>query len=200
MFSLGHKKKFLGGYGLLFGVLFCLFLGFLSTTCYARTTLTDDEAEYLWNYFTQDTYDDKVTDNEYRNLFRNKYFGLKGSIYSDYTNFMNYFNTNNTLDISENTYFFFVYDNPNSYIYWYNFNIANSNDLPYLYLRFRPNITGSHNEHGIEIYAIEDNKTYTSVTGRRCTVYLDPNGLYFSNYSNDTITTSRKNFTLLLFP
>lgn len=32
---MGTKKKYHGGYGLLFGVLFCLLLGFSSTTCYA---------------------------------------------------------------------------------------------------------------------------------------------------------------------
>lgn len=31
------KKKFLGGYGLLFGVLCCLFVGFLSTSCFASS-------------------------------------------------------------------------------------------------------------------------------------------------------------------
>ena len=130
----------------------------LFSTCYARTTLTDEEAEYLWNYFTKDTFNNEVSNNNYNNFYYTS-SSLKKYSVIDYKSFQSYFNSNNEFSIDDHTYFFALYGSDILYIYWWNFNNTISGTLPYLYLHF------NNDNDSVDIYAIDDNKNYVMLKG-----------------------------------
>lgn len=186
------KKNFLGGLKLLLVPLFIMVLG-ISSTCYARTTLTNEEAEYLWNYFFKDTYNEEVYCNEYNNFTEGEQ-NEKQIMPIDYVTFQTYFNANNDIEITENTYFFINYWGTNTLntkkvvFYIYNFNNTIDNTLPYLYLKFT-------NPELLTIYAIDDDKNYVTHQGRKFNIeYYTPSDIRFSNFTTNSISTSGKTF------
>ena len=115
------KKKFHGGYGLLFGVLCCLFVGFSSTSCYARTTLTYDEGEYIINYIFSNIYDNssytQLNSYNINSVYTKSYFAIDNV---KINSFLDYFNNYNTVDIDVNSTLFWIrfYSSTSATIYF----------------------------------------------------------------------------------
>lgn len=158
----------------------------LFSTCYAKTTLTDEEAEYLWNYFTKDTFNNEVSNNNYNNFYYTS-SSLKKYSVVDYKSFQSYFNSTNEFSIDEHTYFFALFDTNILYIYWWNFNNTISGTLPYLYLHF------NNDSDSVDIYAIDDNKNSTILKGGSLQVknFYTGNPV-FTSYATNTISQNGK--------
>lgn len=151
------KKNYLGGLKVLLLPLFIMLLGTFST-CYARTTITDDEAEYIYRYLFTTTYDNNIYVNFFSTVGGNVY---KSSAYQNGVQaFKNFFNANNTLDFNPNSTIFWLRNYgglSNCTIYYANFNNGKIDGLPHLYLDFNPSNTNS-----IHIGAIDDNKDFVT--------------------------------------
>lgn len=152
------KKIYLGGLKVLLLPLFIMLLGMFST-CYARTTLTDDEAEYLYNYLFNYTYSNTNNLPNYINFLgsnNGQCLANKNSVYQEgVESFKNQFNTLNTLEIDPNKTVFWVscWGKSDTNLIYGNFNNGKNNDLPHLYFRFRNNNSGY-----LYLRAIDDNK------------------------------------------
>lgn len=185
MYSLEHKKKFHGKLSLFYGLLFCLLLGSLSTSCYARTTLTDDEAEYIWNYFFTTDYNDNYLVN-FNSVSDNSllYRFPKSSAFNGVTAFKNWFNQNNTLEINPYTTYFWVrhsreYNNTYRKVFFYYGNFvtgSGTDNLNHLYFWVNPNNTSQ-----TRIYCIDDDKNY--ITGVNNNVFAIDMDFYSDSVS-----------------
>lgn len=187
VYSLELKKKYPFGFVILLGLLSMLLFS-TSSVCYASTTLTDDEGQYLWNYMCTPFYSGDVFGGYRRNFLKESGYSASQIDKSSLTDsFINFFNNNNDLDISQKTWFFSVHTSINTIkIYYFNFNNTMSNDLPYLALNFS-NFNWQFKK--INICALDDNKNSVSHTGRVIVI----NG---NNFSYENATLGSAGFTL----
>lgn len=171
-----HKKKYLGRSSLLFGLLLFLLLGFSSTTCYARTELTDDEATYIWNYLVSNQYSENIDNGTiYNGYFTSSNTSInRKDVSSNIQNFKSYFNNNNTLDFNINNLIVISrwYNYSTSYevdLYFYNCNNTFSDSLDYLYIEKNQNT----DNFSIKAYN-PDNNTTGTINGVRLNIYINP--------------------------
>lgn len=180
-----HKKKFHGGLKVLLLLLFTMLLG-MSSTCYASTTLSDSEAEYIFDYLFKNTYQDLVGADYYN--FRGASSSTSISRYNfeqSYTYFMNTFNTNNTIEVNPlNTIFLTTWSSSTSgYLYWANFNLsAGTDDLSHLYF-----YCWSNSGKKVGILGIDSSESTTSneVYGGRCKFTYSNNSFAFTEFNNN---------------
>lgn len=182
-----HKKKFPGGLTLFFGVLFSLLFVFSSTSCFARTTLTDDEANYIYDYIFKNTYNSNYLNFTSSDL----YSYVKNTIFQEgASGFKTWFNNNNTLDIDTNStiFWFRVYSNTSGALYFGNFNNSKpgNDDLPFFYIHFNPSKSTQ-----LEFLAIDDNKQPVSNYGiRAIDMNFNSSSITYTQYRNSTVGTS----------
>lgn len=118
-----RKLKKIGYLKLLLLLLFSMVFA-TSSTCYARTTLTDDEAQYVWEYLMGDEYQNDIDNFGTFNLYSTGSGVHSRTINHDYNAFKTYFNANNTIDINTDTTAFIIRRNDSTnYVMWVvNFN------------------------------------------------------------------------------
>ena len=189
---MNKRKKYLGGFYTLFVMLLLLLLS-TSTTCYARTTLTEEEAEYIYKYIfsTEYTTQERI---ELNNGTGAVYTIWKSDVYQDgVQGFLTWFNENNTLDINPDTTIFWYrqYAGNSGSFYYANFNNSKpyGNDYPFLYLHFNPGFTTG--THQLEFLAVDDDKNIVSNYGIKAfTCNFSSLTISFSNMTDATLGNS----------
>lgn len=155
---MAHKKKYLIGFYILFLMLFVLLLGSFSTCCaVTKTTLTDDEAQYLYN-----------------NTFTSQYYGAISpttssnyvtiSSYNHWQTFQSLFNQKNSIDLQYGNVFFIpmFWNSSSGWLLVVNANAGKNGNLPHLYAEFGNPISGG--KRTIKFHFIDDNGIFVDET------------------------------------
>lgn len=186
-----HKKKFHGGYGLFFGVLFSLLFVFSSSTCLGLETgrMTYDQAKYLFDYFLTNKYfthdvfsfswDSDSTPEIYgRNtIYRNQMYDL----YYNTANIENFVTAFNDIDSQYNNlgvehYLFYCFGNTE--YFWIRFLPINNtigNDVPHLRI-------GIYNNYSATGYGVATNvliRTTETSNYEQLNVRFDTSGNFY---------------------
>lgn len=206
-----NKKKFHGGYGLLFGVLLCLLLGLQSSICYASTEMPADKIEYMVdNFFFRDSsqYNQKV----FNTLYANSGYKNAALMNEEYKQnaidfFTQAFNNNNDIEFNSNFFDFFAYNamysiTQNSRLYYYgtiyytNANMGTGENA-HPYIEFA-SPTSQYIQENIGLYSftifyLNDNKERVSQNIRAIDYTYDTENHSFSLRSFRNINASTSN-------
>lgn len=189
------RKKYLGIKMVVLLLFLLLNLFEFSTTCYARTQITQEEAEYICNSFWYY----KESPRIYNNLISvNQIIVPSQNFYSQNNAiaFMNYFNQNNTLDFNSNNILFFnKMERGTSYPYAYSgtiyyaiMNFGKYDNLPHLLIQFgSPN---NYRNYPLELYSVDDDKNIIEYEIKAIN-YNFNNGLTFTGTTTSNLNTPK---------
>lgn len=179
------KKKYHGGLKLSLSLLFIMLLSMCST-CYASTTISQNEGEYIFKYLFTNHYINETITN-LNGSTSNTTFSRISENNTYISDFITWFNNNNTLDISENTTFFYYrqINSTNGQILYGNYNNSKpgNSELPFLYIYF-------NNSSSLNFYAIDDSNQLLRHEIRAFDVTTTSNGFTYSSMRTTYTGTS----------